>query len=97
MATRRSRRFFTDEFKQQIVDLHYSGKPRKEIISEYDLTASAFDKWVSLSKKPQSYEEEERSTKEQNELEELRKKYTQLQYENDILRQAAVILGRKTE
>ncbi|MFC0015468.1 IS3 family transposase, partial [Allobacillus sp. GCM10007490] len=36
--TRRSRRSFTDEFKEQIVQLYTSGKPRSEIIKEYELT-----------------------------------------------------------
>ncbi|WP_242966959.1 transposase [Desulfosporosinus sp. FKA] len=37
---------FTDEFKNQMVQLYLNGKPRAEIIREYDLGASAFDKWV---------------------------------------------------
>ena len=45
--TRRTKREFTDAFKQQIVQLYNSGKPRSEIIKEYDLTPSAFDKWIS--------------------------------------------------
>jgi len=40
----RVRRSFTKEFKEQIVLLHTSGKPRTEIIKEYELTPSAFDK-----------------------------------------------------
>ncbi|PJO83157.1 helix-turn-helix domain-containing protein, partial [Enterococcus faecium] len=38
------------KFKQQIVNLYLAGKPRVEIIREYELTASAFDKWVKQSK-----------------------------------------------
>lgn len=30
--TKKARRTFTDEFKQQIVQLYQSGKPRKDII-----------------------------------------------------------------
>lgn len=36
--TRRKRREYTDEFKNQMVQLYLSGKPRSEIIREYDLT-----------------------------------------------------------
>lgn len=39
-------RQFTDEFKQQIVDLSHAGKKRREIIREYALTPSSIDKWV---------------------------------------------------
>ncbi|WP_316486238.1 transposase, partial [Enterococcus faecium] len=42
---KRTRRTFSQEFKQQIVNLYLAGKPRVEIIREYELTASAFDKW----------------------------------------------------
>jgi transposase len=38
--TKKGRRSFTEEFKQQIVQLYENGKPRKDIIREYVLTAS---------------------------------------------------------
>ncbi|HHX3679095.1 TPA: IS3 family transposase, partial [Enterococcus faecium] len=38
--SKRTRRTFSQEFKQQIVNLYLSGKPRVEIIREYELTAS---------------------------------------------------------
>ncbi|MGJ0748934.1 transposase, partial [Enterococcus durans] len=44
--SKRIRRTFSQEFKQQIVNLYLAGKPHVEIIREYELTASAFDKWV---------------------------------------------------
>ncbi|BBE40483.1 transposase [Streptococcus dysgalactiae] len=36
--SRKVRRHFTDDFKQQIVALHNAGKKRSELIREYDLT-----------------------------------------------------------
>lgn len=45
--TRRKRRTFTKKFKEQIAQLHASGKPRAEIIKEYELTPSSFDRWIS--------------------------------------------------
>ena len=47
--TKRERRTFTEEFKQQMVQLYQNGKPRKDIIREYDLTPSSLDKWMSQS------------------------------------------------
>ena len=41
---KKARRTFTPEFKAQMVKLYENGKPRKDIISEYDLTPSALDK-----------------------------------------------------
>lgn len=36
---------FIDEFKQQIVDLHNAGMKRSNLIKEYELTPSVFDRW----------------------------------------------------
>lgn len=33
----------TSEFKEQMVKLYESGKPKKDIIAEYDLTPTAFN------------------------------------------------------
>jgi transposase len=93
--TKKGRRTFTEEFKQQIVQLYENGKPRKDIIREYDLTPSSLDKWVNQSKTTGSFKERENLTPEQKELQELRKRNKQLEMENDILKQAALILGRK--
>jgi transposase len=92
---KRERRTFTEEFKQQMVQLYQNGKPRKEIIREYDLTPSALDKWVGQSQTSGSFKEKDNVTDEQKELIELRKRNKQLEMENDILKQAALILGRK--
>jgi transposase len=93
--TKRERRTFTDEFKSQMVQLYLNGKPRVEIIREYDLSASAFDKWVKQSQSTGSFKESDNRSDEQNELIKLRKENQQLRMENDILKQAALILGRK--
>jgi transposase len=62
---------------------------------EYDLSASAFDKWVKQSQSTGSFKESDNRSDEQNELIKLRKENQQLRMENDILKQAALILGRK--
>ncbi len=91
----RSRRTFTEDFKKQIVLLYENGKPRKEIIAEYELTPSALDKWVKQSRTAGSFKEADNRTPEQTELMKIRKELKQLQMENDILKQAALIMGRK--
>lgn len=55
--SKRERRIFTKEFKQQIVELYSAGKPRTELIREYDVTASAFDKWVKQANTTGSFAE----------------------------------------
>jgi len=43
---RRKPRKFSDEFKQQIVALYQSGKRKKDICREYDLSQSLLDRWI---------------------------------------------------
>ncbi len=53
--SRRQRRTYSKEFKQQIVDLYLAGKPRAEIIREYELTPSSFDKWMKQAQSTGSF------------------------------------------
>ncbi|GEK35661.1 hypothetical protein KSI01_31940 [Kurthia sibirica] len=84
MTEKRTRRTFTPEFKSQLVRLYESGKPRADIIREYDLTASAFDKWVKQSQTSGSFKENDNRTPEEIELIKLRKENQRLLMENDI-------------
>lgn len=82
---KRERRTFTPEFKTQMVKLYENGKPRKDIISEYDLTPSALDKWVKQSQTSGSFKEKDNRTPEEAELIQLRKENQRLLMENDIV------------
>lgn len=95
MTERRSKRTFTEQFKYQMVQLYNSGKPRSEIIKEYDLTPSAFDKWLNRINATGSAKEADNRTPEELELIKLRKENQKLKMENDILKQAALILAQK--
>ena len=92
---KRKPRKYTDEFKKQLVDLYHSGKRRCDICREYDIATSLFDKWVKQEEYSGSFHEKDNRTPEQEELIRLRKENQQLKMENDILKQAALILGRK--
>lgn len=91
----RQRRTFTSEFKQQLVDLYRSGKRKCDIVREYDIASSLLDKWIAQDDNSGSFKEKDNRTPEAQELMELRKQNQQLKMENDILKQAALILGRK--
>lgn len=86
---------FTSEFKDQLVRLYKKGKTRADITPEYNLTASAFDKWVKQSQASSSFKEKDNRTPEEEELIKLRKENQHLMMENDILKQVALIMGRK--
>ena len=94
---RRKRRVFTKQFKKQMVDLILSGKPQSEVIREYDLTPSSVPKWVNQYSQSGSFKEQDNVSDEQKELIVLRKSNKQLEMENDILKQAALIMGRKSK
>lgn len=95
--SRRPRREFTEEFKLQMVKLYNSGKPISEIVKEYDLTRSAFTRWIKQYNNSGLFKEADNRTEEEKELIKLRKEIQQLKMENDILKQAALILGQKSK
>jgi len=95
--SRRERREFTEEFKLQMVKLYNSGKPIVEIVKEYDLTRSAFTNWIQKYNKTGSFKACDNRTDEEKELIKLKKENQQLRMENDILKQAALILGQKSK
>lgn len=89
------RRTFSTDFKKQVVVLYENGKSRKDIAEEYELTASALDRWIKQFKQSGSFKEKDNRSPEEEELMALRKRNKQLEMEVDILKQAALIMGRK--
>ena len=95
MTEKRARRTYSEEQKKQMVELFNHGNPRSEIIREYNLTASVFDKWAKRINATGSSREKDNRTIEVQELIKLRKENQQLRMENDVLKQAALIFARK--
>lgn len=91
----RQRRSFTHEFKRQMVQLYENGKSRTAIVDEYELSASALDRWIKQYQQSGSFSEKDNRSAEENELMALRKENERLKMEVDILNQAALIMGRK--
>jgi len=96
VSKRRERRNFTDDFKQQMVNLYNNGKARNEIIREYDLTPSALAKWINNYNNSGSFKAVDNRTDEENKILAYEKELKQLRMEVDILKQAALIMGRKS-
>ena len=90
MTERRARRSYAEEQRCQLVA---QGKPRSEIIREYDLTGTAFDRWVKRINATGSSHEKDNRTPEEQELLRLRRENQQLKMENDVLKQAALIFA----
>lgn len=69
----KERRTFSSEFKLQMVRLYENGKPRNEIIHEYDLTPSALGKWIKQHQYTGSFNHQDNLSDEEKELIKLRK------------------------
>lgn len=95
-TNRRERRVYTEDFKRQIVSLYQHGKTKTELIKEYDLTPSTLHKWISSHTNTGSFKQSDNLSDEHKRLIQLEKENKQLKMENDILKQAALILGRKS-
>ena len=78
-----------------MVQLYENGKSRTDIVSEYELTASALDRWIKQAHQSGSFSEKDNRSAQDHELIALRKENERLKMENDILKQAALIMGRK--
>ncbi|SFF50785.1 transposase [Paenibacillus algorifonticola] len=92
---KQQRRTFTTEFKKQMVGLYENGKSRAALVEEYGLTASALDRWIKQAQATGSFKEKDNRSSEENELIALQKENQRLKMEVDILKQAALIMGRK--
>lgn len=90
-------RNYTDEFKLQIVSLVKSGKTSSIIAKEYGIAKSSVTKWVRDFNKSGSFKAKDNRTSEENELIALRKRVKELEMEADILKQAALIMARKSK
>lgn len=95
MTIKRVRREFSDEFKNQMVQLYQAGKSKVNIVKEYNLTRSALQRWIEQAQSTGSFKEKDNRTPENAELIKLRKEVQLLKMENDILKQAALIIGRR--
>lgn len=96
MSSKRAKRY-NDEFKQQIVGLIGNGKMITEIVAEYDIARSTVNKWVKDFSNSGSFKAKDNRTNQEKELIKLRKENQRLKMENDILKQAALIMGRKQQ
>lgn len=94
IMSNRSKRY-KEEFKKQIVELVNNGKSPTEIVKEYNIARSTVNKWVHDYSTSGSFKAKDNRTKEENELIKLRKENQKLKMENDILKRAALIMGRK--
>ena len=86
---------YTDEFREQIAKLVVNGKPLSHVSKEYNIAKSTVRIWTEKYKKTGSFRDADNRSESEAELIRLRKENKQLLMENDILKQAALIMARK--
>lgn len=86
---------YEEEFKKQIVSLFNNGKALADINREYGVAKSTVKTWIERYNKTESFDIDNNRSEEEKELIALRKRLKELEMENDILKQAALILGQK--
>lgn len=83
---------FSDEFKNQIVELYNSGQSVTSLSREYGVTNVTIYKWIKELSPIQISEEEQVTSKDYKKL---KKRIAQLEMENEILKKATAIFARK--
>ncbi len=86
---------YYEEFKKQIVMLYKNGKNVINLGKEYNLPKPTIYSWVKNYNNSGSFKAKDNRALEENELIYLRKELKQLRMENDILKQAALIMAKK--
>jgi transposase len=93
---RRPRRSFSDEFKEEVVELcRTSGKSIPEVARDLDLTITALRRWVARAD-IDSGRRQGTTTDEHQELVRLRNENRVLREERDILKRATAFFAKET-
>ena len=94
----KSRRPYSPEFRQQMVDLVRSGRTAEELSREFEPSAESIRNWVRQSDGPQPGSAGETLTPaEHEELLRLRRENRRLREEREILAKAVAWFARETE
>ena len=91
-----SKKYYEENFKKQLVNIYNQGNHTyRELHEQYGVSPSTIRQWVVRYNKTESFDAKDNMTEQEKELIELRKRNKQLEMENDILKQAALLLGKK--
>ena len=95
--TRRERRTFNDEYKQQVLEqVRVGDKSVSQICRDLDLTESSVRKWIQADKTTNGImTQNSLSETDQQELERLRVENKRLKTEREILKKAAVFFAKE--
>lgn len=95
MADPNHPRKLTEEFRRQIVQLYLAGKPRGELMAEYDLGSSTLSRRVKCRGEAGVTTEAAARTPEDERLLEPERENKRLRMEVDVSKRAALMFARK--
>jgi len=88
---------YSNEFRQQMIDLVRRGRTAEELSKEFEPSAQAIRNWVVQADRDEGRREDGLTTPERQELERLKRENRQLKEEREILKKAAAWFARETK
>jgi transposase len=92
----KTRRPYTAEFRQQLIELVRAGRSPDELAKEFEPTAQSIRNWVAQAERDAGRRNDGLSSTERDELSRLRRENRQLRQEREILSKAAAWFARET-
>lgn len=86
---------YSEEFKTQIVKLYNNGKSVGDLNKEYQIQRGTIYAWIKAYNNTGSFHARDNRTLEEEKILRLEKELKFAKMEVDILKQAALIMGRK--
>ena len=93
----KSRPPYSDEFRQQILELVRAGRNPEELAKEFEPTAQTIRNWIKQAERDAGQRQDGLTRDEKAELARLRKENKQLRLEREILSKAAAWFARETD
>ena len=92
----RTRPAYPPEFKTQIIELARAGRPLSELAREFEPSLQTIRNWIKQADLDDGFHHDGFTSREQDEVRELRKENKRLKQERDILAKAAAWFARET-
>jgi len=93
----RTRRPYSPEFKQQMIELVRAGRTPEELSREFEATAQSIRNWVVQADRDEGRRKDGLTTAERQEMAKLRRENRRLREERDILAKATAWFARETD
>lgn len=93
----RTRRPYSPDFKQQMIELVRAGRTPEELSREFEPTAQSIRNWVLQADRDEGGRKDGLTTAERQEMAKLRRENRRLREERDILAKATAWFARETD